>query len=114
VRARLRRIKVMRRDLEMDEQNKSVGWVAMALFLAVAYFGWVFLAADYFQNDPTDDTGKINVWVNSLTQIPNFPRVISHAVQNRLWMLVLIGVGEVGVVILWMVLRKLERELWSK
>jgi uncharacterized membrane protein len=104
----------MRSDLEMDEQNKSVGWVAMALFLAVAYFGWVFLAADYFQNDPTDDTGKINVWVNSLNQIPNFPNVISHAVKNRLWMLILIGVAEVGVLILWMVLRKLERELWRK
>ncbi len=31
----------------MDERNKSVGWVAIALGLTVAYFGWAFMAADY-------------------------------------------------------------------
>jgi hypothetical protein len=36
------------------------------------------------------------------------------AVQNPLWLLVLIVVGEVGVLILWGVLRKLDRELWGK
>jgi hypothetical protein len=98
----------------MDEQNKSVGWVAIALALAVAYFGWVFLAADYFQNDPTQTERKTNVWVNSIAQLPNFPSVVRHALENWLWVIVVIGVAEVGVLILWIVMRKLERELWGK
>jgi hypothetical protein len=98
----------------MPEQNKSVGWVAGMLALGVAYFGWGFLAADYFQNDPTETHGKTDFWVNTIAQLPNFPSVMSHAFQNRLWLVVLIVVGEVGVFVLWGVMRKLERELWSK
>jgi hypothetical protein len=98
----------------MDERNKSVGWVAMALALAVAYFGWVFLAADYWQADPTATERETNVWVNSIAQLPNFPGVARHAMENRLWVIVLIAVAEIGVLILWVVMRKLERELWAK
>jgi hypothetical protein len=98
----------------MDERNKSVGWVAIALALAVAYFGWAFLASDYFQNDPAEERQEVNIWVNSVAQLANFPSVVRYAFQNRLWIIVLIGVVEIGVLILWAVMRKLERELWSK
>jgi hypothetical protein len=98
----------------MPAENKSVGWVAVMLALAVAYFGWGFLAADYFQNNPDGGAEKANFWIKTVTQLPNLPSVISYSFQNRLWMLVLILVGEVAVLILWVVLRKLERELWSK
>jgi hypothetical protein len=98
----------------MDESNKSVGWVAMMLALAVAYFGWAFLAADYFQNDPTGGPGKTSFWVNSLTQIPNFGSVMSHGFQNRLWLIGLVLILEIGVFVVWLVLKKLERELWAK
>ena len=30
-----------------ERQDKSIGWVIVALGITVAYFGWVFLAADY-------------------------------------------------------------------
>jgi hypothetical protein len=101
-------------DFEMPEQNKSVGWVAVLLALVVAYFGWGFLAADYFQNDPNGAGGKTDFWVNTIEQLPNLPSVMSHAFQNRLWLIGVIVVAEVGVLILWGVMRKLERELWSK
>jgi hypothetical protein len=71
----------------MYEPNKSVGWVAMMLALAVAYFGWAFLAADYFQSDPSQVPGKVSFWVNSITQIPNFGAALSHGFQNRLWLI---------------------------
>jgi hypothetical protein len=99
---------------EAREGSKSVGWVAAMLALAVAYFGWGFLAADYFQNDPNGGEGKTDFWVNSITQLPNLPSVLRYSFQNRLWMVVLIVVAEIAVLILWGVMRKLERELWSK
>ena len=101
-------------DGPMDEQNRSVGWVAVMLALAVAYFGWAFLAADYFQVDPTGPRGETNFWGNSISQLANLPRVISHGFQNKFWMIAVVGGAEVGVLILWVVMRKLERELWAK
>lgn len=98
----------------MAEQNKSVGWVAGMLALAVAYFGWAFLAAQYFQNDPTSGRGSGDFWINSVEQVPNFGAVMSYSLENRLWAIVLTVVLEVVVVILWGVMRKLERELWNK
>jgi hypothetical protein len=98
----------------MPEQNKSVRWVAGMLFLAVAYASWGFLAADYFQHAQMGGPKETDFWVNSITQLPNLPGVFSHAFQNRLWLIILIGVLEVGVLILWGVMRKLERELWGK
>jgi hypothetical protein len=95
----------------MEEQNRSVGWVAGMLALVVAYFGWGFLAADYFQNDPTTELRETNFWVNSLAQLPNLPSVMSYAFQNRFWVIVLVLVAETGVLILWVVMTKMEREL---
>jgi len=40
--------------------------------------------------------------------------VLSYAFQNRLWVVVLIVAAELGVLILWGVMKKLERELSSK
>ncbi|MFI5454395.1 MAG: hypothetical protein ACHRXM_03005 [Isosphaerales bacterium] len=97
----------------MPEQNKSVGWVAGMIALTVAYFGWGFLAANYFQNDPNGGQGETGFWVNTVAQLPNFPSVMRHAFQNRLWLIVLIVVAEVVVLILWGVMRKLERDLSS-
>jgi hypothetical protein len=98
----------------MPEENKSVGWVAGMLALVVTYFGWGFLAADYFQHTPGAGERETDFWVNSVTQLPNLPSVMSYAFQNRLWLVVVIAVAEVGVLILWVVMRKLERELWRK
>jgi hypothetical protein len=80
------------------------------LALAVAYFGWGFLAGDYFQNTPNEGPSETNFWVNSIAQLPNAPSVIRYAFRERLWVIVLIVVAEVGVLILWGVMRNLERE----
>jgi hypothetical protein len=100
----------MRPDVE---QNKSVGWVALMLALLALYFGWSFLAADYFQHD-AEGPGKTDFWVNSVVQLPNLVSVIRYGFRERFWMIgVTIGL-EVGVFFLWILMRKLERELWSK
>jgi hypothetical protein len=99
---------------EPEERNKSVGWVVGMLTLTVAYFGWGFLAAQYFQNDPAGGGGETSFWENTVAQLPNFLSVMRYSFQNRFWMIVLIVAAEVVVLILWVVMRKLERELWSK
>jgi hypothetical protein len=94
-----------------DEPNKSVGWVAAMLALAVAYFGWAFLAGDYFQNDPAAEGQETNFWTNSINQLPNLPSVVGYAFRERLWAVGLIVILEVGVFFLWRVMKKLEKEL---
>jgi hypothetical protein len=101
-------------ERDSSEQNKSVGWVAVMLALAVAYFGWGFLAADYFQHDPGDGPREANFWINTITQLPNLSSVLRYGFEKRLWLIVLIAIGEIVVVILWRVMRKLDRELWGK
>lgn len=98
----------------MAEENQSVGWVVWMLALAVAGAGWGFLAADYFQNNPTGETGKANFFINAIEQLPNLPKVMSHALANRRWLLVLIGGLEVGVVVVGLVLKTIEREMNGK
>jgi hypothetical protein len=82
--------------------------------VTIAYFGWGFLAADYFQHGPEGGRGEVDSWINAVAQLPNLPSVMGHAFRNRLWLIVLIVALDLGVLILWDVLRKLERELWSK
>lgn len=101
----------IRRKRVMQEQNKSVGWVAGMMALAALYFGWGFLAADYFQNDPAGGGGETNFFVNTITQLPNLPSVLSHSFRNRLWVIGLIVVVEIGVFILWRVMKKVEQDL---
>lgn len=95
----------------MADENRSVGWVAGMLALAIAYFGWAFLAADYFQNDPEGGPGQANFWANSVAQLPNLPSVLGYAFRDRLWVIGLIVGLEIGVIVLWLVMKKLEREL---
>jgi hypothetical protein len=52
--------------------------------------------------------------VNSIDQIPNLPSVVSNALENRLWLIGLIVVLEFGALILWIVMKKFEREVWTK
>ena len=97
-----------------DEQNKSVGWVAGMLALAVAYVGWGFLAAEYFQNVPSAGGERTGFWYNTVAQLPNFPSVMTFSLQNRFWIIGTIIGAEVAVLIFWGVMRKMERELWAK
>ncbi|WP_165250863.1 hypothetical protein [Paludisphaera soli] len=94
-----------------DESGKSVGWVAAMLALLVAYFGWAFLAADYFQHDPTGDAEKANFWINSVAQLPNLPAVLGYGFRERFWIVGLVAGLEAVVFVLWLILRKLEKEL---
>jgi hypothetical protein len=99
--------------MPQQEQGKSVGWVALMMGLAVLYFGWAFLATEYFKVDPNSPT-RTNLWVNSVAQIPNFFKVPGYGFSDRFWMIgVTIGL-EVGVLILWVFMKKLEKDLWSK
>ncbi len=92
------------------EKEKSVGWVAALLALAVAYAGWAFMAADYFQHADSSARGKIDFFPNSIEQLSNMGSVLGHAFQNRIWLVALIGVLELGVLVLFVVMKKLEKE----
>jgi hypothetical protein len=97
------------------EDGISVGWVAALLAMVVAYAGWAFMAADFFQHDPNAGGGeRSNFFVNSFVQLPRFVSVCSHALSNRLWLVILIAIIEVMVIFLWIFMRRLERELRSK
>jgi hypothetical protein len=98
----------------MPEQNKSIGWVVGMLALAVAFFGWGFLAADYFQNGEAGGGGETNFYINAIEQLENFPSVMSFAFSHRLWLIGVIVVLEIGVFFLGAVMKKLDRELWDK
>lgn len=98
----------------MSDGNKSVGWVVVMLALAVAYGGWTFLAAQYYQNVDMNAAGEANFFANSFAQIPNFVGVFRYGFSERLWMIVLTGVLEVGVLVLGVLMKKLEGELDGK
>jgi hypothetical protein len=91
-----------------------VGWVAGMLALTVLYFGWGYLAGDYFQNEAANGPVETNFWINTVAQLPNFFSVMGYSFRNRLWVFGVILILELGVLILWGVMKKLDRELWSK
>lgn len=93
------------------EEGKSVGWVVGMLALLVAYFGWAFLAADYFQHDPSQTARETNFWINSVAQLPNLGSVLSYGFRERLWLIGLVVGLKVFVLVLGVVLKKLEKEL---
>jgi hypothetical protein len=71
-------------------------------------------STSYFQDDPSQPGDRTSFWVNSIDQIPNLPSVVSNALENRLWLIGLIVVLEFGALILWIVMKKFEREVWTK
>ena len=80
------------------------------LALVVTYFGWAFIAMDYFRNDP-DGGVEAQLLVELDPSAPESPRA-SSAMPSRLDLplIILIAVVEAIVVVLWIVMRKLERE----
>ena len=78
------------------------------------FFGWAFLAADFFQHDPSSPGGETDFFGNALAQIPNFGPVISHAFANRLWLIILIVVLEFVALGFGLLTKKVERELSRK
>ena len=96
-----------------EEKQKSVGWVVLMLALVVLYFGWTFLASEYFKADP-NSPARTSIWANSVAQLSNMPGVISYGFRSRFWIIGLTIGLEVGVLLLGLMMKKLERELWTK
>lgn len=123
-----------------SEQNKSLLWMVAMVALVIALFGWAFLAAGYAHHaegwrqggaETADEIGGsssgrrgattsvrrvasrafADFVMNAFRQVPNFPQVIAHNLQHRLWLVGLL-VGLEGLVIFggWK-LRHLDREL---
>jgi len=107
-------------------EGKSIRWIVIASMLFVAYIGWGLLAGSYAGDAHADGVvaGRREVAgltllasaiysfiATSLMELPNFFRVISWHFSNRLWLLVLIVLAEVGVAGGGYGLKKLEENL---
>lgn len=100
--------------VEKEKKSKSIGWVVGMLAILVTYFGWAFMAADYFQHADPNAGDETDFWANSIEQLSNFGSVISHAFRNRLWLVGIIVFAELFVLVLWAVLNKVEKDLERK
>lgn len=113
----------------MAEQEKSVTWVIVMLFLLIAVLGWAFAAAGYAHSEEgwrtggvqgTDDTQGFrrgsrralgDFIGNSFRQIPNMSAVISFTFEHRLWLVITVGVLEGLLLIGGYKMKSLEKEL---
>ena len=118
--------------VNMDESEKSITWVVVALMIAVAVLGWGFLAGSYVaahapsltENSP-DEIPQSNrprprnlkrqvqvqfIW-NALEQLPNLPSVIAWHFSNRIWLPIVILVLEGLVVAGSFKMKSLEKQL---
>ncbi len=94
------------------EPGKSVGWVVGMVALVIAYFGWAFLAAEYFRTTPGVE-GETNFWINAFVQLGNLPSVLRYGIEHRLWIIIGTVVLEIGDLVLWVVMKKIEQD-WDK
>ena len=116
----------------MAESEKSVTWVIAAVMIAIAVFGWGFLAGSYagahaqkmseLSEDELQDidargpaaarrAAKGRFIGNAIEQLPNLPAVISWHFSNRIWLPLLIFILEVLAFVGGIKMRSLEKEL---
>jgi hypothetical protein len=106
----------------LEKSNKSVLWVVVAVMLAIAVFGWGFLAASYegAQAPPPSERGPQEIhfrgargrfFANAVAHLPDLPTVMAWHFRNRIWLpLLLLGL-EVAGVAGGFVMKRVEREL---
>ncbi|MCA9076806.1 MAG: hypothetical protein KDA93_17400 [Planctomycetaceae bacterium] len=126
---------------DTEKQLPSIA-IAVALFILVGVFGWAFLAAQYahaeegwrtngtqeLEDDMVSPANQrrgtrgvqrsavsafLDFLGNSCRQLPNAPAVIGFNLRNRLWLVGLIGLAELGVVGIAFWMRSLEKQ-WAK
>ena len=114
-----------------DEGEKSVGWVVIALMLAIAWIGWTFMAASYAHSEEgwrTAGAGAAESFsvrserrsslrdfiLNGFDQLPDFFSVIKFSFSQRLWLVGIFGGLEVLVILLGWKMKQLETKLSSK
>ena len=106
--------------------QKSIVWVAGALAVVVAVFGWCLMAGIYasdvegyrVESGRRYSRPRVNVlggiaaffW-NGVREIPNAPAVLSYNFTQRLWLPITILVVEGGVVAAGVGMKKLEDSL---
>lgn len=116
----------------MAGDEKSVTWILVASVVFVVVVGWGFLAGSYAGANATPmsemseeelqdlDGGGLRhskrsavaaFVTNSIEQLPNLPTVVSWHFANRLWLPILIMIALVGVVVGWVVLKRVEQNL---
>lgn len=116
----------------MSESGKSLNWVIAALAIAVAAFGWGFLAGSYagahakpmsemneqelkeFSEGGILRTRKENfaTFIQiGCEQLPNLPAVIAWHFSNRIWLPILVVLLEVGVFAAGYGMKRVEQQL---
>ncbi len=112
-----------------DDRSWSSTTTCIALAIAWAAIVWALAANAYHvfearsQDVPVIGGGGRRVglgrliavfFYKSVAQLPNAVQVISHAVAEAKWIPCVLIVGEVGILILWFVLTRLERQMASE
>lgn len=116
----------------MEESGKSLNWIIAVLMIAIATFGWGFLAGSYTGSQSSGLSGmtaeeRQNMDVrglgearreakgafvaNAIAQLPNLPSVISWHFSNRIWLPILILLLEVGALVGGFGMKRLEKQL---
>lgn len=114
----------------MADSEKSVGWVVGVAMLAIAVFGWGFLAGSYAsahaeklsemsQDErealdsglPTTRRARGRFFENAIDQLPNFVTVVSWNFSNRVWLPIVIIMSEALAVFGGIKMKSLESEL---
>jgi hypothetical protein len=91
---------VAKGGVKAKDESKSIAWTVGALALAVALFGWGFMAGFYAADlegfrpgfahgdraiPPRRGRGIGGFVANGVRQIPNAPAVLSHNLRNHAW-----------------------------
>jgi hypothetical protein len=98
----------------MSFENAPIGRVMVLVMLLIAFFGWGFAAADFFQHNPEGAAGGTNFWINAFVQLPNFFKVLSHTFQNAIWIVIVFSVVELLALGFWAFAKKMEKEMQGR
>ena len=95
-----------------EGEGKSIAWVVAMVMLLILGGGWVYAASEYRQDvggGPLLD--RFSLWANAIEQIPNLPAVFGNTFKNRIWLPLVVIVGEVLAIGFGVFMKKIERDL---
>jgi hypothetical protein len=113
--------KPSKKDSEVHSWSLSKTCIALAFAWAAIVWGLAANAYHVFEARAAGvpvTSGRTSLWSligvflsQAIGQLSNAGQVISHTITNVIWIPGVLVVGEVGVLVLWLVMSRLERQL---